>query len=52
MTALFFKSLHLCYRDMHWNSIEGAQAGFCAHKKKLLKGEVVLLFTAYGKTLK
>lgn len=46
----FFKSLHLHYRDMHWNSIESAQAGFCAYIKKknqLLKGEVVLLFTAY-----
>lgn len=48
MTAFFKKSLHLHYRDMHWNSIESAQAGFCAYiKKNLLKGEVVLLFTAY-----
>lgn len=45
------KSLHLHYHDMHWNSIESAQAGFCAYiyilKKKLLKGKVVLLFTAF-----
>lgn len=36
------KSLHLHYRDMHWNSIESAQAGFCAYiyilKKKAVKG--------------
>lgn len=39
MTAFFFKSLHLHYRDMHWNSIESAQAGFCAYiKKKNVKG--------------
>ena len=39
MTAFFLKSLHLHYRDMHWNSIESAQAGFCAYiKKKPVKG--------------
>lgn len=55
MTAFLKKSLHLHYHDMHWNSIESAQAGFCAYiyiKKKLLKGKVVLLFTAFLKTLK
>lgn len=39
--CFFKKSLHLHYRDMHWNSIESAQAGFCAYiyKKKAVKGE-------------